>query len=258
VIPVTELTEIQRQAAGSRIVGLARELLTDQLGALPGVDGDVFIAEEPQRTAIVPRVVQAVADRAPAFFGVTVDDVQVLAPVYRGPAGVDALNLALKEALNPPEGRPSVSGFHVGDRVMQTRNDAELDVANGDVGTVVDLAPRDGTLRVGFPRGEVTYDRRQGRDLVPAWAVTVHKAQGGEWPVVVLVCDRSHRSMLWRNLVYTAVTRASRALIVVGQREVLRMAARHDRPRDRHTGLAWRLTRALVDARAGDDGPADG
>lgn len=258
VIPVTELTEIQRQAAGSRIVGLARELLTEELGELPGVDGDVFIAEEPRRAAIVARVVQAVADRAPAFFGVSVDEVQVLAPVYRGPAGVDALNLALKEALNPPEGRPSVSGFHVGDRVMQTRNDAELDVANGDVGTVVDLAPRDGTLRVAFPRGEVTYDRRQARDLVPAWAVTVHKAQGGEWPVVVLVCDRSHRSMLWRNLVYTAVTRASRALIVVGQREALRMAARHDRPSDRHTGLAWRLSRALADARSGDGRPADG
>jgi exodeoxyribonuclease V alpha subunit len=98
---------------------------------------------------------------------VPVDAIQVLAPVYRGPVGVDALNLALKEALNPAAGRPSVGGFHVGDRVMQTRNDPELDVANGDVGHVVDLASRDGTLRVAFPRGEVTYDRRQARDLVP-------------------------------------------------------------------------------------------
>jgi exodeoxyribonuclease V alpha subunit len=250
VVPATELTEIHRQAAGSRIVGLAREMLTGELGPLRGVDGDLFLAEERRRDAIVPRVVQAVAARAPSYFGVDVDDVQVLAPVYRGPVGVDALNVALKEALNPPEGRHSVAGFHEGDRVMQTRNDPELDVANGDVGHVVDLSKREGTLRVAFPRGEVTYDRDQAKDLVPAWAVTVHKSQGGEWPVVVLVCDRSHRAMLWRNLVYTAITRAQQALIVIGQADALRSAARHDRPSDRRTGLAWRLRRQV-------DGSAD-
>jgi exodeoxyribonuclease V alpha subunit len=241
VVPVTELTEVHRQAADSRIVGLARELLAGEVGELRGVDGDVFLAEERSRHRIVPRVVEAVANRAPDYFGVDVDDVQVLAPMYRGPAGVDALNAALKAELNPAAGRPAVGGFHVGDRVMQTRNDAELDVANGDVGQVVDLSTSEGTLRIAFPRGEVTYDRKQARDLTAAWAVTVHKSQGGEWPVVVLVCDRSHHVMLWRNLVYTAVTRAQRALIVVGQGDALRSAARHDRPSDRRTGLGWRL-----------------
>ena len=173
--------------------------------------------------------------------GVALDDVQVLAPMYRGPVGVDALNAALKARLNPGDGRPDVGGFHVGDRVMQTRNDPDLDVANGDVGTVVDLTKRRGTLRVAFPRGEVTYERDQVRDLTPAWAVTVHKAQGGEWPVVVLVCDGSHRRMLWRNLVYTGVTRAQQALIVVGQLESLRRAAAQDRQTERHTGLRARL-----------------
>ncbi len=240
-VPVTELTEVHRQAAGSRIVGLARELLSGEIGELRGVDGDVFIAEERSRNAIAPRVVQAVAVRAPEYFGVEIDDVQVLAPMYRGPAGVNALNAALKEELNPANGRQAVAGFHIGDRVMQTRNDAELDVANGDVGQVVDLSASDGTIRIAFPRGEVTYDRKQARDLTPAWAVTVHKSQGGEWPVVVLVCDRSHHVMLWRNLIYTAVTRAQRALIVVGQSAALRAAAKHDRPSDRRTGLAWRL-----------------
>ena len=240
-VPVTELTEVHRQAADSRIVGLARELLAGEIGELRGIDGDVFLAEEGARNAIAPRVVQAVATRAPEYFGVAVDDVQVLAPMYRGPAGVDALNAALKAELNPAEGRPAIAGFHIGDRVMQTRNDAELDVANGDVGQVVDLSTTDGTIRIAFPRGEVTYDRKQARDLTSAWAVTVHKSQGGEWPVVVLVCDRSHHVMLWRNLVYTAVTRAQRALIIVGQSAALRTAARHDRPSDRRTGLAWRL-----------------
>jgi exodeoxyribonuclease V alpha subunit len=135
---------------------------------------------------------------------------------------------------------------------MQTRNDPELDVANGDVGTVVDVMPARSELRVGFPRGEVVYPKDRVRDLVPAWAVTVHKAQGGEWPVVVLVLDPAHRTMLWRNLVYTAVTRATRALILVGRLEALRVAARHDRPSARHTGLAVRL--ATARAAAGGDG----
>jgi exodeoxyribonuclease V alpha subunit len=241
VVPVAALTEIHRQAAGSRIIALARELLAGEIGHLAGIDGDVFTAEEPDRAAIAPRVVQAVAGRAPEYFAVSVDDVQVLAPVYRGPNGVDALNAALKAALNPAQGRVAVGGLHEGDRVMQTRNDAELDVANGDVGTVVDTDRREGSVRVAFPRGEVTYPRDRLRDLTPAWAITVHKSQGGEWPVVVLVLDPAHRGMLWRNLAYTAVTRASRALILVGHSDALRAAARHDRPSDRHTGLAWRL-----------------
>ncbi|MEX1177510.1 MAG: ATP-dependent RecD-like DNA helicase [Nitriliruptor sp.] len=251
VVPSTSLTEVHRQAAGSRIVGLARELLAGEIGTLQGVDGDVFLAEVPRRDAVADRVVRTVAERAPDYFGVELDDVQVLAPVYRGPVGVDALNAALKARLNPADGRPDVGGFHVGDRVMQTRNDPELDVANGDVGRVVDLSKRKGELRVAFPRGEVTYGRDQVRELTAAWCVTVHKSQGGEWPVVVLVCDRSHRAMLWRNLAYTAVTRAQRALIVVGQAEALRAAARHDRPSDRRTGLAWRLRQLAPPAHLG-------
>ncbi len=246
VLPVTQLTEIHRQAADSRIVALAREILAGAVGPLRGVDGDVFLAEEPDRARIVPRVVQAVAERIPAHLGVATDQVQVLAPVYRGAVGVNALNDGLKAALNPARGRPAVGGFHVGDRVLQTRNDPELDVANGDIGVVVDLDARRGELRVGFPRGEVVVDARRVRNLAPAWAVTVHKSQGGEWPVVVLVVDPSHRGMLWRNLVYTAVTRARDALIVVGRSELLRTAARQDRPRDRRTGLATRLRSAVT------------
>lgn len=242
VVPVTALTEIHRQAAGSRIVALAREVLAGAVGPVRGVDGDVFLAEEPDRRRVVPRVVEAVADRIPDHLGVPSEQVQVLAPVYRGPVGVDALNAALKARLNPAAGRVDVGGFHVGDRVLQTRNDPELEVANGDIGSVVDLDARRGELRVAFPRGEVVVDRRSVRNLTPAWAVTVHKSQGGEWPVVVFVVDPSHRGMLWRNLVYTAVTRARDALIVVGRVEALRVAARQDRPRDRRTGLAARLS----------------
>ncbi len=244
-VPTVELTEVHRQAASSRIVSLANELNGGAIRPLEPIDGDVFMAEEPRRDRIVPRVVEAVANRVPDYFGVDVQDVQVVAPIYRGPAGVDALNAALKEALNPAAGRPAVAGFHTGDRVMQTRNDAELDVSNGDVGQVVDVDAARGRLRVVFPRGEVRYDAGQARDLTTAWAVTVHKSQGGEWPVVVFVCDRSHRGMLWRNLAYTAITRAQRALIVVGQHAALVDAAAHDRPRNRQTLVAARIAREL-------------
>ena len=240
-VPAVALEEIHRQAAGSRIVTLARGILAGDPGELRGVDGDVFVAEEPERDAIAARVVRTVAERAPEHFGVGVDEVQVLAPVYRGPNGVDTLNAALKDALNPGRGRASVAGLHVGDRVMQTRNDPELDVANGDVGTVVDVSVGDGSVRIAYPRGEVTHPRDRVRDLVPAWAITVHKSQGGEWPVVVLVLDPAHRTMLWRNLVYTAVTRASRALILVGRADALRTAAAQDRMSRRNTGLGERL-----------------
>lgn len=243
LLPTTQLTEVHRQAASSRIVSLAQGLNAGRVGPLPGADGDLFMAEERRRDGIVPRVVEAVAERAPDYFGVDVTDIQVIAPVYRGPCGVDALNAALKERLNPDTGQPRLQGLQAGDRVMQTRNDADLDVSNGDVGEVVDVARR--TLRVVFPRGEVTYDRDQARDLTHAWAITVHKSQGGEWPVVVLVADRSHRAMLWRNLVYTGVTRAQQALIVVGQAAALQAAAEQDRPSNRQTGLAWRLQQVL-------------
>ncbi len=240
-IPSAHLSHIHRQAARSRIVSLARSILDGDVGELQGVSGDVFVAEEPDREAIVARVVRTVVERAPTYFGVAVDDVQVLSPVYRGPTGVDALNAALKQALNPARGRPNVAGFHVGDRVMQTRNDAELDLANGDVGVVVDLSLTEGSVRVAYPRGEVVHPRDRVGSLVLAWAVTIHKAQGVEWPVVVVVLDRAHRSMLWRNLVYTAVTRASRALILVGQTDALQRAAATDIHARRHTGLAQRL-----------------
>lgn len=244
-VPTTVLTEMHRQAADSRIVSLAREINAGEVGGLSGNDGgEVFLAEEPRRRAITPRVVRTVAHRGPEYFDVDVGEIQVLAPVYGGPAGVDALNEALKAELNPAEDQVDLAGMQVGDRVMQTRNDADREISNGDIGTVVDVDRGGGELRVAFPRGEVTYTRDQARELTHAWAVTVHKSQGGEWPVVVMVVDRSHAGMLWRNLVYTAATRATRALIIVGQEAALRAAASRDGPRERNTALAARIARA--------------
>ena len=244
VVPVVHLDEIHRQAAGSRIVTLSREVNDGTVGPLRGVDGDVFMAEEPRREAITARVVEAVAARAPGYFDVAVDDIQVVAPMYRGPCGVDALNAALKARLNPDRGQASAFRFQVGDRVMVTRNDAELDVSNGDIGTVVDVGTS--SLGVQVNGRTVTFDGDSASELTLAWAITVHKSQGGQWPVVVLVADRSHRVMLRRNLVYTAVSRAARALIVVGQSQAVAEAARRTEDRARWTALEPRLRESML------------
>jgi exodeoxyribonuclease V alpha subunit len=245
-IPSTRLTTVHRQAAASRIVTLAHQVNAGRAQRVRGREGDVFAVEEhPLR--IADRVAEIVATRAPAFFRLPSSQVQVLAPMYRGPAGVDRLNERLKERLNPANGRRAVAGFHEGDRVVQTRNDAELDVANGDIGEVTTADATSKTLEVAFPQGLVTYDSEQAADLAPAWCLTVHKAQGGEWPVVVLVLDPAHRSMLWRELVYTGITRAAQGLLLVGDLSLVVEAARRTGSglRQRRTLLTTRLTWAL-------------
>jgi exodeoxyribonuclease V alpha subunit len=247
VVAATRLTVVHRQAAASRIVTLAHQVNAGQVAPPRGRDGDVFVVPEVPAT-VVGRVAEIVAERAPAFFGCAPSQVQVLAPMYRGPAGVDALNAGLKERLNPARDRRAVRGFHEGDRVVATRNDAELDVANGDIGEIVETDPRERTITVAFPHGIVEYPADKTEDLDPAWCLTVHKSQGGEWPVVVLVLDASHRAMLWRELVYTGITRAAQGLLLVGDADLLAQAARRtgSGARLRRTRLAERVARAAV------------
>jgi exodeoxyribonuclease V alpha subunit len=247
IVAATRLATVHRQAAQSRIVTLAHQVNAGVVPPLAGRDNDVFVVPEVPAT-IVDRVAEIVATRAPAFFGCSAGQVQVLAPMYRGPAGVDALNAGLKERLNPAAGRRAVRGFHEGDRVVATRNDAELDVANGDIGEVVATDPRERTLSVAFPHGIVDYPASKTEDLDPAWCLTVHKSQGGEWPVVVLVLDASHRAMLWRELIYTAITRAASGLLLVGDASLVGAAARRtgSGARQRRTRLSERVVAAAV------------
>jgi RecD/TraA family predicted helicase len=263
LVASTRLSRIHRQAAASRIVTLAHEVNAGTVrspwarrGAGAAREGDVFAVPE-RPPAVARRVAAIVAERAPAYFGCVPSDVQVLAPMYKGPAGVDALNAALKERLNPPAGRPLVGGWHEGDRVVSTRNDPELDVANGDIGEVVATDRGARTVEVAFATGSAVYDADRARDLAPAWCLTVHKAQGGEWPVVVFVLDHGHRTLLWRELVYTGITRAASGLLLVGSPELLAAAAGRTGAgaRGRLTGLAPRLAREalLADDPAADD-----
>ncbi len=214
VIPVTELKKLYRQTEGGAIARLAMAVRGGELAQ---------VADETREVVIVPargsedgarRVVQLVTDSIPRVFGTTADQLQVVTPVHRGPAGTQALNKALKAVLNP--GRGTVRGFDAGDRVVATANhlDAEpTGYANGEVGTVVSTG--DNSIRVAFTTGESEIAGKSLADLLHGWAITVHRAQGSEWEAVVAVMPPEAGSMLSRPLIYTALTRARRHLSII-------------------------------------------
>ncbi len=213
-LPVTELTTLYRQTEGGSIARLA---ISVRAGDLPPVDDpthEVVVVPARGSEDAARRVVQLVTDSVPRVFGCVGDQIQVVTPVHRGPAGTQALNRALKAVLNPGHG--TVRGFDKGDRVVATANhlDAEpTGFANGEVGTV--LSCGDNSLQVAFTGGESAIAGKALGDLLHGWAITVHRAQGSEWEAVVAVMPPEAGAMLSRPLVYTALTRARRHLSVV-------------------------------------------
>jgi exodeoxyribonuclease V alpha subunit len=169
-------------------------------------------------------------------------DVQVIAPMYRGECGVDALNDRLREATGHGgrEVRHGGRTWREGDRVIHVRNDYEKEVFNGDMGRVSHVA-LDGSVTVAYPEREVEYATTELSDLQPAFAITVHRAQGAEYPAVVVPLVMQHRVMLQRHLLYTAATRARRLVVLVGSMRALRTAIDNDRQRERRSRLAERL-----------------
>ena len=207
VIPVTELKTLYRQTEGGAIARLAMAVRGGELAQVQDDSREVVIVPARGSEDGARRVVQLVTDSIPRVFGTTADQLQVVTPVHKGPAGTQALNRALKAVLNP--GRGAVRGFDVGDRVVATANhlDAEpTGYANGEVGTVVSTA--DNSIRVVFTTGESQISGKSLGDLLHGWAITVHRAQGSEWEAVVAVMPPEAGSMLSRPLVYTALTRA--------------------------------------------------
>jgi len=206
-VPVVRLTEVFRQAAQSRIVTNAHRINRGQVPELEAVEGSDFFfvgADEPE--AGVRRLLAVVTSRIPARFGLDpVRDVQVLCPMNRGGLGARALNAALQRALNPPrEGEARVERFGwsygAGDKVMQVTNNYERDVFNGDVGRVVRVDADEGELVAAFDGREVAYGFGELDELVLAYAATIHKAQGSEYPAVVILLTTQHYAMLARNL----------------------------------------------------------
>ncbi|TYP89071.1 AAA family ATPase [Blastococcus xanthinilyticus] len=237
-VPVTELTTLYRQAEGGAIARLASGVRGGELPPVDSPDREVVVVPATGSAEAARRVVQLVTDSIPRALGIEPGAVQVVTPVHRGPAGTIELNKALKAKLNPGDG--AVFGFDPGDRVVATANHMDLEptgFANGEVGVVTKTG--DGSMDVAFASGPVTVSGQALFDLRHGWAITVHRAQGSEWPGVVVVLPPEAGGMLSRPLVYTALTRAQRHLSIVhASGGALARAVRDVDVRPRRTRLA--------------------
>ncbi len=245
-LPVVALTEVFRQAAQSRIVSSAHQVNQGQMPDLakPDAESDFYFARCRSPQTAPDLVLELVRNRIPKRFGFDpVRDIQVLCPMNRGPAGTHALNAELQKVLNPVTGpRITRSGwtFSRGDKVMQIVNDYENDVFNGDVGFVIDADEAEQKIRVDFYGRQVEYFSRHLDMLVLAYATTIHKSQGSEYPAVVIPLLKQHFIMLRRNLLYTAMTRGRKLVVLVGERDAVSIAVRDVSVRTRWTRLhSW-------------------
>jgi len=242
---VTALTEIYRQEVGSNIVVNAHAVNRGQMPV--AVNGDYFVLKAEKGDDAAQMVISLVKDRLPGHDGLKAGDIQVLTPMHRGPAGVKLLNEALQEALNPnAHGKDEVrirgTLYRVGDRVMQTNNDYDKGVFYGDVGWVVDIDPEMDEMVVDIDGKGIVYGYDETEHLVLAYASTVHKSQGSEYPCVVMVMLSEQYVMLQRNLLYTGITRAKRLFVMVSNEKAVRIAVGNNKVAGRYSALAERMT----------------
>jgi exodeoxyribonuclease V alpha subunit len=246
VVEVVRLTEIFRQAERSLIVVNAHRVNQGSMPVLESVDGDgdFFFFERREPEEIVETVCQLVAKRIPAGFKLDpVEQIQVLSPRNKGPLGTEILNARLRDLLNPTGAAVTRGGqtLRVGDKVMQVRNNYDLEVFNGDIGRVADIDEEEQLVRVTLDGRDVIYDFASLDELVLSYACSIHKSQGSEYPCVVIPLHTTHYLMLQRNLLYTAITRAKRLAILVGEERALRIAVGNRKVKTRFTRLAERL-----------------
>lgn len=251
-VPVVRLTEVFRQAAQSRIITNAHRINQGRMPDLssPGEGSDFYFVDASDPEDAARKVVAVVRERIPRRFGLNpIRDVQVLCPMNRGGVGARSLNAALQAALNPPqEGEARVERFGwsyaAGDKIMQIENSYEREVYNGDLGIVRSVDTEEGVLTAEFDGREVAYSFGELDELALAYAATVHKAQGSEYPAVVIPVTTQHYPMLQRNLLYTGVTRGKRLVVLVGQRRALGIAVRGEQSRRRWSKLGeWLSSR---------------
>lgn len=245
--PGARLDVVFRQEGGSAIVEAAHAINAGRLPEAAGEGADFFFVERDTPEETLATVLELVQTRVPAKFGLdSRRDIQVLAPMNRGMLGGRNLNAALQAALNPPRAdgmeveRFGVT-YRAGDKVIQRRNNYDKDVFNGDVGWVERVDAEERAVRVRFDERTVGYDFGELDELAPAFAITVHKSQGSEYPAVILPLAMEQYLLLQRNLLYTAVTRGKRLVVVVGQKRALASAVRNNAVRGRCSGLLTRL-----------------
>ncbi len=248
-VPVVELTEIFRQSAESEIIRNAHLI---NHGEVPFLDSHkdrpsdfYFISQsDPEKAAEL--VVSLVKDHIPRRFGFnSIDDIQVLTPMHKGAVGSSNLNNLLQKALVPTQGQTLQRGervFCLGDKVMQIRNNYEKDVYNGDIGRIIIMDTKERTLTVRYDERNVPYDFDQLDEVVPAYAISIHKSQGSEYSAVVIPLMTQHYMLLQRNLIYTGVTRGKNLVIIVGEKRALHMAIKNNRTHKRFTRLCERLS----------------
>jgi exodeoxyribonuclease V alpha subunit len=247
-VPSVRLTEIFRQAEASRIVRAAHEV---RHGRVPGDAAEAgsdfaFLAREtPEEISAL--VLRLVREEIPRRLGLDpLRDVQVLVPMHRGSLGIRELNVVLQSALNPPHpDRAEIerfgTKFRVGDKVLQTRNNYDKEVFNGDIGRIAAIDSEGRQAGIDFDGRRVVYDFGELDEVEPAYAISIHKSQGSEFPAVVIPLAMQHFLLLQRNLLYTGITRGKKLVVIAGQRKALATAVRQNDTRKRMGGLRWRL-----------------
>jgi len=241
-VPVARLTRIFRQDEGGDIVENAHRINAGEYPEFSKGEGDFYLIEKESPGQVAGEIVDLCSRRLPERFGLDkVSDIQVLSPMYKGDAGATNLNLMLQQAINPHGKKIEEIRFKIGDKVMQLRNNYDKMVFNGDIGQVVDSDSEEDTLTIRFDF-EVEYDRAELDEITLAYAITVHKSQGSEFPCIVMPVLTQHYIMLYRNLIYTAVTRAKKLVVLVGTRKAMALAVRNIRSDQRFSSLADRLT----------------
>jgi exodeoxyribonuclease V alpha subunit len=247
VVPVARLTEIFRQAASSRIIVNAHRINAGQMPEDAPGESDFVFLERDTAEATVSTILTLVSQRIPAKFSCDpLRDIQILTPMNRGVLGARALNAALQAALNPPRSPDEEVErfgwiFRAGDKVLQTLNNYDKEVFNGDIGLVAAIDREEREVTVQFDGRAVVYDFGELDELAPAYAITIHKSQGSEFPVVVLPLAMAHFVLLQRNLIYTGITRGRKLVVVVGEKKALGLAVRNASASRRHSGLLERL-----------------
>ena len=251
VICVVRLTEVFRQAAHSRIITNAHRINDGQMPELAGQDpaSDFHFVEREEPEKIASTLVEMVKRRIPDKFKLDpIRDIQVLCPMNRGSLGIRELNLRLQTELNParPE-EPSVEKFgwqfRVRDKLIQTENNYDKEVFNGDIGQIVRIDPVGREVTVNFDQREVVYDFGELDEVSLAYAITIHKSQGSEFLAVVTPLAMQQYLLLQRNLIYTGITRGKKLVVLIGQRKALALAVRNNKTAQRFSGLLYRLQR---------------